>query len=256
MTNYCKTIGTMAAVSALVAGNALAGTTTAATTTAASSTGIDYELHTGYSSIYLFRGLNLGDDLVEVGVDASTEWNGLGFSAGAWYGSFSAPGSSTNSDSSDELDLYLEVSKDLGFVTAAVGYINYIYPQGGGKDYFDAAGNTQEVYFSLSRDFGFAAASLTYFWEVDGSIGDYAELGLSRSFELNSCLTLNVGSNVGFLVAPNDFTSWTTKVSLDYGFVESAKLSPFVAYSLALDNDNSSTFDNEWVGGAMLSVSF
>ena len=253
MTNYCKTIGALAAASALVAGNALAGTTSAATTSAASSTGIEYELHTGYSSEYLFRGLNLGDDLVEVGVDASTEWNGLGLSAGAWYGSFSSP---KDDISSDELDLYAEVSKDLGFVTAAVGYINYIYPQGGGKDYFDAAGNTQEVYFSLSRDFGFAAASLTYFWEVDGSIGDYAELGLSRSFEFNSCLTLNVGSNVGFLVSPNDFTSWTTKVSLDYGFVENAKLSPFVAYSLALDNNNSSIFENEFVGGTMLSVSF
>ena len=253
MTNYCKTIGALAAASALVAGNALAGTTSAATTSAASSTGIDYELHTGYSSEYLFRGLNLGDDLVEVGVDASTEWNGLGLSAGAWYGSFSSP---KDDISSDELDLYAEVSKDLGFVTAAVGYIHYTYPQGGGKDYFGSAGNTQEVYFSLSRDFGFAAASLTYFWQVDNSTSDYAELALSRSFEFNSCLTLNVGSNVGFLVSPNDFTSWTTKVSLDYGFVENAKLSPFVAYSLALDNNNASIFENEFVGGTMLSVSF
>jgi hypothetical protein len=49
---------------------------------------IEYELHTGYSSDYLFRGANVGNDLVEVGVDMATEWNGLGLSAGAWYGSF------------------------------------------------------------------------------------------------------------------------------------------------------------------------
>src|SRR6188768_123162 len=74
MQNYCKTIGALAAATALVAGNAQAE--------------VEYELHTGYSTEYLFRGLDLGQDLVEVGFDAATEWNGLGFSAGAWYGSY------------------------------------------------------------------------------------------------------------------------------------------------------------------------
>ena len=74
MQNYCKTIGALAAASALVAGNAQAE--------------VEYELHAGYSSEYLFRGLDLGDDLVEAGVNAATEWQGFGFSAGAWYGSF------------------------------------------------------------------------------------------------------------------------------------------------------------------------
>ena len=76
MQNYCKTIGALAAASALVAGNA--------------SAEVEYELHAGYTSEYLFRGLDLGHDLVEAGVDVATEWNGLGLSAGAWYGSFDA----------------------------------------------------------------------------------------------------------------------------------------------------------------------
>jgi hypothetical protein len=53
MQNYCKTIGALAAASALVAGTA--------------SAEVEYEIHTGYTSEYLFRGLNLGQDLVEVG---------------------------------------------------------------------------------------------------------------------------------------------------------------------------------------------
>ena len=49
MQNYCKTIGALAAASALVAGNAQAE--------------VEYEIHTGYSSMYLFRGLDLGEIL-------------------------------------------------------------------------------------------------------------------------------------------------------------------------------------------------
>ena len=95
MHNYRTTIGALAAVSALVAGNASAAT--------------EYKLHTGYSSEYLWRGLDLGNDLIEAGADVTTEWNGIGLSAGAWYGSFTTADQLTN-----ELDLYGEVSKDFG----------------------------------------------------------------------------------------------------------------------------------------------
>ena len=46
---------TLAAASALVAGNA--------------SAEVEYELHTGYTSEYLFRGLNLGQDLVRAYIE-------------------------------------------------------------------------------------------------------------------------------------------------------------------------------------------
>ena len=90
MQNYYKTIGAMLAASALVAGNA--------------SAEVEYEIHTGYTSEYLFRGIDLGNDLVETGVDVTTEFSGLSLSAGAWYGSFDASGPGVNDG--DELDLY------------------------------------------------------------------------------------------------------------------------------------------------------
>ncbi len=235
MQNYCKTIGALAAASALVAGNAQAE--------------VEYEIHAGYSSMYLFRGLDFGDDLIETGVNVATEWNGLGLSAGAWYANYEA-----FNDDFTELDLYAEVSKDLGFVTAAVGYIWYINDNSSFQ-----VDDAQEVYFSLSRDFGFAEASLTYFWDIETDNDGYSELALSRGFELNSCLTLSVGTNVGYLVEKHDFTAWTTKVALDWGFTETAKLSPFVAYSVALSDEIDTAYfrsENELVGGTMLSVSF
>jgi uncharacterized protein (TIGR02001 family) len=248
MQNYCKTIGALAAASALVAGNA--------------SAEVEYELHTGYTSEYLFRGLNLGQDLVEVGADVATEWNGIGFSAGAWYASFDAPtgfnGLVSNANA-DELDLYAEVSKDLGFATVAMGYIYYMYPQGSANKFLVPIDDAQEVYFSIARDFGIFNASLAYYWDVETDNDGYSELGLDRSFELNSCLSLNVATNVGYLVEQGQCTAWTTKVGLDWAFVENAKLSPFVALAIALSDDNDTSYagsGNELVAGSMLSVSF
>jgi hypothetical protein len=268
MQNYCKTIGALAAASALVAGNASAGTSAPAPVSAPDSA-INYELHTGYTSEYLFRGLNLGQDLVEVGVDVSTEVYGLGLSAGAWYGSYdkgaNLNGPPVREVDVDELDLYAEVSKDFGFLTAAVGYIYYFnedaISQNSSAYSFigDGVQDAQEVYFSVARDFGFANASLTYFWDIELDNDGYTELALDRSFELTPCLKLNVATNVGYTVEAGDFTAWTTKVGVDWAFVEHAKLSPFVAVSVALSDDVDTAYvgsGNELIAGSMLSVSF
>ena len=233
MQNYCKTIGALAAASALVAGNA--------------SAEVEYEIHTGYSSMYLFRGSDLGDDLVEMGVDAATEYNGVGLSAGLWAAAFADSPVGTGNDTDNEVDFYGEASYDFGFLTGAIGYIYYWNVASLGND-------TQEVYFSASRDFGWANVSLAYYWDVDGDNDGYSTLGLSRSWELNSCVTLNVATNVDYFWEGADFGSWTTKASLDWGFVESAKLSPFVA--LAVDLADKQGLDDELVAGSMLSVSF
>jgi hypothetical protein len=241
MHNYCKTIGALAAASALVAGNAQAE--------------VEYELHTGYSSEYLFRGVDLGQDLVEVGLDAAYESNGLTISGGIWATVFD-DSPFTNDSINSETDLYAEVSKDWGFLTTSVGYIYYWNAGSLGVD-------NQEVYFGLGHDFGFAKASLTYYWDIvnsgDGGNNGYTELALTRAFELNQCLTLNVGTNVGYLIEGGDFTAWTNKVSLDWGFSENAKISPFVAFSIGLGEAEGTLWnstENEITAGSMLSVSF
>jgi uncharacterized protein (TIGR02001 family) len=263
MQNYCKTIGALAAASALVAGNALAGTPAPVTAPAPASECdafpcLDYELHVGYTSEYLFRGLNLGQDLIEAGVDIAAEWNGLELSAGAWYGSVHGTTGFGNDpeESFDELDIYAEVAKDFGWAKAAVGYIYYHYQENWAGQFID---DQQELYFSLSHDFGFVNASLTYFWDIETDNDGYSELALDRSFELTPCLDLNLATNVGYLVEQGQCTAWTTKVGVDWAFAEKAKLSPFVALSIALSDDNDTFYagsGNELVAGSMLSVSF
>ncbi len=208
---------------------------------------VAYTLHTCYSSEYLWRGLNLGNDLVEAGTDVAAKWNHLDLSAGAWYGSFSNAGANLQ-----ELDLYGEVAKDFGFIKGSVGYIAYLYPNSG-------ASSAQEIYFGLSRSVGFADASLKYYWGVQGDNNGYTEFGLSRSFVLSPCLNLVVGSNVGYLIEKGQCSAWTNKVALEWGVAEHAKLSPFVALSIPLSDDHDTAYyqsGNEVVGGAMLSVTF
>ena len=119
--------------------------------------------------------------------------------------------------------------------------------------------DAQEAYASLSRDLGFAKGYATYFWDLEGDNDGYSEVGLSRGFELNQCLNLNVGTNLGYLVEQGQATAWTTRASLDWAFAEHAKLSPFVALSVSLSDDSDSYYegaDNELIGGTQLSVSF
>jgi hypothetical protein len=232
MQNYCKTIGALAAASALVAGTA--------------SAEITGDVHVGYASEYLFRGLILGNDLVETGVDVATEWNGLAVSAGAWFGSFDAV------DADRELDLFGEVSKDLGFANAAVGYIWY-------HNFGSPRGDAQEVYFSLGRDLGFATASLTYFWDVETDNDGYTELALGKSWEINQCLALNLDGTLGYLAEHGQLSHAGAKLSLDYNFAGTATLSPFAAHSWSLNNNARTTHgnsSNEFIGGAVLSVGF
>jgi hypothetical protein len=245
MQNYCKIIGALAAASALVAGNAQAE--------------VEYELHTGYSTEYIFRGVELGENLVEVGFDAAYETNGFTLSGGFWATGFDEEDSTaaigTGNEIDSEIDFYGEVSKDFGFATVGVGYIYYYNLGSRGVD-------DQELYLTASRDLGFANASVTYYWDVINNFGGndgYTELALSRSFELSQCVSLNVASNVGYLVEGGDFTAWTTKVSVDWAFADRAKLSPFIAGSVALGESSGTiwnTTNNELTGGAMLSVGF
>ncbi len=238
MQNYYKTIGALVVASAFAAGNA--------------SAEVESELHVGYTNEYIFRGITLGQDLIEAGVDVSTEYNGLGLSAGAWYASFDTSGVSQNTN---ELDIYAEASKDLGYLTAAVGYINYMYDD----DFFGTVDDAQELYFSVAKTLYGVDFSLAYYWDIETDNDGYTELGASKSFEISPCLTLKTGAALGYLVEEGQLSHLSAKVALDYAYSETATISPFVAASWSLNNNDSSTHTdtgNEFIGGTMLSVTF
>ena len=240
MQNYCKTIGALVAASALVAGNA--------------SAEIEYEIHTGYTSQYVFRGLDLGDNLVEFGLDMATEYNGVGLSYGLWAANVNNAGTGNPSD--NEVDFYTEASYDFGYVTGAIGYIYYWNVANFGSD----AG---EVYFSVSKELYGIDTSFTYFWDVHAATPaqneGYSEFYFGKSFELSPCLTLNSGLTIGFLWEGTDVSHVQWKVGLDWAATETATISPFIAYSWDGSAEAGSPWinaDDEFFAGSMLSVSF
>lgn len=243
MQNYCKTIGALAAASALVAGTAKAE--------------IEYSINGGFHNEYLFRGVQLGQDMTTAGFDAATEAYGLSLSAGVWYGSFDSDTAGIGfPDQVSELDIYGEVSKDLGIwgLTGSIGYIKYINDDTSGGTIDDA----QEVYFGLSKDLSCGiAVDLTYYWDVETDNDGYLELGLSKSYELSDCLSLGLDTRLGYAWEDGDIANWMTSATLDWAFADTATLSPYVL--IVIDGESSSYETNseqEFVGGVNLTVSF
>ena len=240
MRKHTKYVGALAAASALVAGYA--------------SAEIEGEVHVGYSDIYEFRFVDLGSDLIEAGVDVSYEiQEGFGVSAGAWYGSVND--SQTVGNSFNELDLYAAVSKELGPVTLELGYIYYYFSDTPGTL------DTQEVYLGASYEVGWGVtAGATFYYDFDSNNGWYAQPEISKSFEFNDCLSLNLSAGIGLAdghglqisddVGSNGtadgFQGWFVKAELPWEFREGVTLAPYLKY---VDAEDKLVSDTPLVGG-------
>ena len=250
MQNYCKTIGALAAASALVAGTAKAE--------------IEYSINGGYHGEYIWRGIDFGKDMTTVGADIATEAYGLSLSAGIWQANFDAAiPFAAGQFSTVETDVYADISKDLGFwgLTGSVGYIKYIFddttPAGFGLQIDDA----QEVYFGLSKDICYGiAADLTYYWDIETDNNGYLELGLAKTIDLDcsDCLSLGLETKLGYAVEQGEFANLVTSATLDWAFNDNATLSPYIA--LAIEGSENEVYEsaNEYnfVAGVSLEVTF
>lgn len=240
---------------ALVSGSAFAGEVVAPVQECAPC--FEGDIYAGYHSDYIWRGTRQGSPLLDAGVDLSKSAWGLDFAAGAWLGSFQE---NAGRDTASELDLYVEASKDFGFVTFTAGYLHYSINAAASAGAF----NAQEVYLGLSKDLAYGvSSSLTYFWNATDSAtydnDGYTELSVSKSdlFLEN----LGLGVDFGFITEGWEANHVTTSLGYDYAITETATLTPYLAYTWELDNaDNtfSLTGDekNRFHGGVALSVSF
>jgi uncharacterized protein (TIGR02001 family) len=255
MRKHTKYVGALAAASALVAGYA--------------SAEIEGEIHVGYSSEYEFRFVDLGADLIEAGVDLSYQINEtFAVSAGAWYGSVND--AQNIGGNFNELDLYTAVSTDLGPVALELGYIYYFFPDTPGT--FD----TQEVYLSASTEVVWGiTAGATFFYDFDSQNGWYLQPEISKSFEFNECLALNVtagigiadghglqvSANPGSVGTADGFQGWFIKAELPWEFRDGVTLAPYIKYAdadskLASDINSLQGGGDHLVAGVKLSVGF
>ncbi|MBG70962.1 MAG: hypothetical protein CMN06_12780 [Roseibacillus sp.] len=123
---------------------------------------IETSFSAGYTSEYVYRGALFGDDLFDFGIEASGsgELAGLGelgVTGGIWYASFSG---------GNELDIYGEVSKDLGSFSLAVGVTNYSY-----FGLEPAVGDDIEPYVSVEAEVGGVSLGVAAYYDESDSYG-------------------------------------------------------------------------------------
>ena len=213
---------------------------------------IESEFHVGYNSEYIYRGVELGNDAYEYGLDfAGSSDSGLDWSAGIW--SISPDGGND-----DELDIYASVSKELGIGSVAAGFTVYTY-DGGLED--DA-----EVFLGLSTQSCGLDLGLTVFFGTDGNFEDeiLLEGTIGYSFEVSSQTTANIGITYGYMLDEGDggyanddgevYASAT--ISLDYAVSDSITFSPYVAYNEGEDSRLGVNAADGVIGGASVSFSF
>jgi len=161
------------------------------------------------ASAYLFRGMNLsqGEAVVSGSLDYA---NKSGIYAGVW-------GSSGDTKSGTEYDLYVGFSKEFGDVSVDVGYVSFIYPNSADDDIDDfgeyylglgfqnfslgAAANTdtdkngEYVYYTLGYEMDAVAATVGFFTDGDEDAdGSYTHVDLSYAY--NDSLSFTVSQIV------------------------------------------------------------
>ncbi len=233
---------------AFFAGSAYAGEVVAPVVTEPCFTG---EVSVGAHSDYIWRGLNLGDALLDTKFEVSTSAWGLDFNGGLWSG-FVTEGRS----GSDELNVYAGVSKDLGWAHFNTGYIYY--------EFHANIPNGHEIYLGLSKDLCWGLnASYTYFLDVDGADNDgYNELVFDHETELFG-ESFDTTLTSGFLAENWGASHITLKSGYDIAITETATLTPYLAYTWELGGAERYALDgsqgdekNRFYGGVSLSVFF
>lgn len=214
---------------------------------------IESEFHVGYNSEYVFRGNDLGSDAYEFGLDFSGSCDcGFDWSAGIWS---ITPDGGDN----DELDIYGEVSKDLGFGSVAVGFASYQY-DGGAED-------DSEVYLGLSAEpvKGFEVGFKAYFG-VDGAIEDQILLegALGYTFIISPNIAAKVGVVYGYMAdegvggySDDEGSVYgAATLALDIAVSEDITFSPYVAYVDGEEKRLVGTEQEGLIGGAKVTFKF
>jgi hypothetical protein len=239
----------------LSAASAFAGVATEVAPVPVVESPFSFELHTGYHSIYEFRGVDLGDNLWEAGVDGSYAISDtLSLSGGLWYGD--------NIDF-DELDLYVGLTKTVASFDLSVGYTYYAFPGNSEVD-------SQEFYVGASTEVAYGIGlGLTYFYDFDLIEAGYLEFEATKSFALCETVGLDLTAGAAWSFGYNNdvdgssldgYSHWFASAALPWELREGVTLAPYVKFvgaSSDLDNEFGDIGNKDLViGGAVLTVTF
>ena len=211
---------------------------------------LGFSLALGYDSTYVFRGLDLGDNLVWGDISYANDFGGpLEFSVGAWYASTNGD----DGDEFDELDVYGGVSASVGAIDLSTGVIFYYFP--------DVDDNTFEIYGSAGTSIGGLGLEVYYGYdtELNGGSAYYAvsagysiPLGDSASLDLSAAISY--GDDYNF--EGTGFNNVDVRLALPIALTDAATLEPYIAGNIPIDGLDDTGEDDIVYGGVSISVSF
>ena len=203
---------------------------------------IGAEVSVGYDTDYMFRGVNLGQDLLWSDVNVSTSLSdGLDLGVGAWYANVA------DDAGNDELDIYAGLSTSMGDMSVDLGATYYYYPDP------TAGEGTLEFGIGLGTSAGPIDLSLGLYYDIDLEAA-YYEVGAATSFDLTDTMAVDVGGAIGN--ADGDtLTALTFTIGVPITLSDSASLSPYVGVNIALD-DYEDEFGDDIYSGLSLTVGF
>lgn len=203
---------------------------------------IGAEVSVGYDTDYMFRGVNLGQDLLWSDVNVSTSLSdGLDLGVGAWYANVA------DDAGNDELDIYAGLSTSMGDMSVDLGATYYYYPDP------TAGEGTLEFGIGLGTSAGPIDLSLGLYYDIDLEAA-YYEVGAATSFDLTDTMAVDVGGAIGN--ADGDtLTALTFTIGVPITLSDSASLSPYVGVNIPLD-DYEDDFGDDIYSGLSLTVGF
>ena len=203
---------------------------------------IGAEVSVGYDTDYMFRGVNLGQDLLWSDVNVSTSLSdGLDLGVGAWYANVA------DDAGNDELDIYAGLSTSMGDMSVDLGATYYYYPDPTAGD------GTLEFGIGLGTSAGPIDLSLGLYYDIDLEAA-YYEVGAATSFDLTDTMAVDVGGAIGN--ADGDtLTALTFTIGVPITLSDSASLSPYVGVNIPVD-DFEDVFDDDIYSGLSLTVGF
>ena len=203
---------------------------------------IGAEVSVGYDTDYMFRGVNLGQDLLWSDVNVSTSLSdGLDLGVGAWYANVA------DDAGNDELDIYAGLSTSMGDMSVDLGATYYYYHDP------TAGEGTLEFGIGLGTSAGPIDLSLGLYYDIDLEAA-YYELGAATSFDLTDTMAVDVGGAIGN--ADGDtLTALTFTIGVPITLSDSASLSPYVGVNIPLD-DYEDAFGDDIFSGLSLTVGF
>ena len=203
---------------------------------------IGAEVSVGYDTDYMFRGVNLGQDLLWSDVNVSTSLSdGRDLGVGAWYANVA------DDAGNDELDIYAGLSTSMGDMSVDLGATYYYYPDP------IAGEGTLEFGIGLGTSAGPIDLSLGLYYDIDLEAA-YYEVGAATSFDLTDTMAVDVGGAIGN--ADGDtLTALTFTIGVPITLSDSASLSPYVGVNIPLD-DYEDEFGDDIYSGLSLTVGF